>query len=126
MKIAYIAHPVGGHEIKENLERIRLIVREINLHEPDVIPFAPYWLDCHALSDEVHKERMRGIRNNAEYFRRGMIDEMRLYGSRISSGMVGEIVTAIENKIPVRAMTKDTKKALVAFMEGYEEMFGKD
>lgn len=52
MKIVYIAHPISGN-IKSNLESIRQIVREINLYNDDVVPFAPYWLDCHALNDDT-------------------------------------------------------------------------
>lgn len=100
MRIAYIAHPISG-DIAGNLEKIRQIVRAINLNEPDVVPFAPYWLDCHALDDNVPEERERGIKNDHELFSRGFIDELRLYGDRISFGMQEEVKQAILYKIPV-------------------------
>jgi hypothetical protein len=40
MKIVYIAHPISG-DIKGNLEKIRLIVRGLNLENIDIVPFAP-------------------------------------------------------------------------------------
>lgn len=98
MKIAYIAHPVSG-DLKGNLEKIRLIVRTINLNEPNVLPFAPYWLDCHALDDSNLKERERGIKNDHELFRRSFIDEVWVYG--ISPGVLIEIDLANELHIPV-------------------------
>jgi hypothetical protein len=102
MKIVYIAHPISG-DIKGNLEKIRLIVRHINLSNLDVVPFAPYWLDCHALDDTVLQERERGIRNDEEFFIRGVIDELWLYGDRISNGMRHEITKALNCAIPVIA-----------------------
>lgn len=74
-KIIYIAHPVGGN-VKGNLTKIKHIVREVNLAMPGIIPFCPYWVDCHALNDTVSEERARGMRNNYEYFRRKIIDEL--------------------------------------------------
>lgn len=32
MKVVYIAHPIGGN-IQENLEKIKQIVRQINLYD---------------------------------------------------------------------------------------------
>jgi hypothetical protein len=108
MKIAYIAHPISG-DVKGNLERIRLIIREINLTEQDVVPFAPYWSDCFALDDDNPAERLRGIRNDHELFTRGFIDELRLYGDRISNGMKAEIELAKRLNIPVVSMTSQTQ-----------------
>ncbi len=102
MKIVYIAHPISG-DIKSNLESIRKIVREINLNDHDVVPFAPYWLDCHALDDQIQEERERGIKNDIELFNRGFIDEVWLYGNRISSGMMAEIELSQKLGIPVFA-----------------------
>lgn len=100
MKIAYIAHPIGG-DVENNLAKIRAIVREINLTEPDVVPFAPYYADCVSLDDSNPAERTRGIRNDMALFQRGVIDEVRLYGERISNGMSEEILLADSLKILV-------------------------
>ncbi len=100
MKIAYIAHPISG-DIKGNIEKIKAIVREINLTEPDVVPFAPYIVDCESLNDDIPAERERGIKNDIELFNRKFIDEVRLYGAHISNGMKAEIKLAKALAIPV-------------------------
>lgn len=107
MKIVYIAHPISG-DVKGNLEKIRLIAREINLTMPDIVPFAPYWLDCHALNDNDPAERERGIENDTAFFRRKVIDEVWLYGDRISSGMAEEVALALSLGIPVISKTPET------------------
>lgn len=100
MKIVYIAHPISG-DIPGNLEKIRQIVRKINLEHPDIVPFAPYWLDCHALDDTNPDERACGIQNDHEYFLRRVMDEVWLCGDRISSGMQAEKALAELLGIPV-------------------------
>lgn len=111
MIVAYIAHPISG-DIQGNLDKIRGIVRSVNLLEPDVVPFAHYWLDCHALDDNNPEERARGIKNDIVLMRRGFIDEVRLYGDKISSGMLAEVKLAQALGIPVRAMTPECKAEL--------------
>ncbi|MBT12081.1 MAG: DUF4406 domain-containing protein [Oceanospirillaceae bacterium] len=108
MKIAYIAHPISG-DVKGNLEKIAKIAREINLNEPDVVPFANYFLDCHALDDSKPEERKRGIKNNTHILRSGFVDELRLYGDRISDGMMAEIIIAYLEGIKVIPMTDKIK-----------------
>ncbi len=108
MKVAYIAHPISG-DIQGNLKRIEKIGRQINLMESDVIPFAHYYFDCNVLDDTVPVERERGIKNDMELLRKGFIDELRLYGDRISLGMAAEIDLAFEIGIPVNPMTNETK-----------------
>lgn len=111
MRIVYIAHPISG-DIKGNLEKIMNIVRQINLEEPEVLPFAHYWLDCHALDDDNPEERKRGIKNDIELMTRGFIDEVRLYGDKISSGMRDEVILAEKLGIPVIPMTDETRSQL--------------
>lgn len=106
MKIVYIAHPIGG-DVEGNLKKILAIVRQINLTEPDVVPFVPYFVDCHALNDGVPEERDRGIKNDREFFIRRVFDELRLYGDRISPGMSAEIDLAKEFGIAVVPMTEE-------------------
>jgi len=108
MKIAYIAHPIGGN-VKLNLLRIRRIVRLINLEEPETVPFAPYYADLVSLDDSDPAERARGIKNDVALFKKYFIDEVRLYGDRISNGMDDEIRLAISIGITVVPMTDETK-----------------
>ena len=104
MTIAYIAHPFSG-DVKGNLKKIREIIRNINLTEPDVVPFAPYYADCVAMDDNNPAERERGIRNDQEFFKRGYIDELRVYGPHVSRGMQAEIELA--NKYHIQIIYAD-------------------
>ena len=108
MKVAYIAHPISGN-IKGNLKRIESIGRQINLEEPEIVPFAHYFFDCHALDDNDPEERARGIKNDIALMKKGFIDEVRLYGNKISKGMAYEINLAIELGIEIKPMTEDTE-----------------
>ncbi len=107
MKIVYIAHPISG-DVQNNLMKITVIVRKLNLQYSDVIPFVPYFVDCHALDDYIPKERARGIKNDREFFNRKIIDELWLFGNRISDGMVEEIKLAKINDIPIIPCSKET------------------
>lgn len=114
MKIVYIAHPISG-DIAGNLEKIRQIVRKINLEHSDTLPFAPYWVDCYALDDTIPAERERGIKNDTEFFKRGVIDEVWLFGDRISFGMQCEVDMAISLGIPVVNHQNNEDKAAQNF-----------
>lgn len=107
MKVAYIAHPISG-DIKGNLLKVQKIGREINLNEPDVVPFAPYFFDCYALDDNVPEERARGIKNDIALLSSGVVTEVRLYGDRISNGMWHEVELAHKLGIQVRPRTPQT------------------
>lgn len=100
MKIVYIAHPIGG-DVANNINKIYAIIREINLTNNDVVPFAHYLVDCECLDDDVPEERERGIKNDMELFSRKFIDELWLYGDRISNGMIAEIGVCEQLNIPV-------------------------
>ena len=110
MKIAYIAHPIGGN-VKSNLMKVRKIARQINIDEPDTLPFAPYYLDCICMDDSNPEERERGIKNDTYLLETGIIDELRLYGDQISKGMYDEILIALREQIEVVPMTPETKIA---------------
>ena len=99
MKIVYIAHPISG-DIEGNLAKIRAIVRHINLTHPDVIPFVPYYADVVSMDDNNREERARGIKNDQEFFKRRIFDELWVFG-HISEGVAAEIKLAKENRIPV-------------------------
>jgi len=108
MKIIYIAHPISG-DIEGNLNKIVEIARHINLTLPNVTPIAPYFLDCHALNDDIPEERQRGITNDSEFFIRRIMDEVWLYGDKISNGMKQEIRQARAMNIPVISKSEGTK-----------------
>ena len=104
--IAYIAHPIAG-DVMGNIEKIMEIVREINLTEPDVVPFAPYVIDVLALDDDKPEERAIGIDNCIRILMSGIVNELWIYGDRISGGMLAEIEMAFDLSIPVILMNED-------------------
>jgi len=101
MKIAYIAHPISGN-VHYNIRQVVKKVGEINKNEPEVVPFAPYIVDCMALDDNKPEDRQRGFKNNYHYFESGMINELRLYGNFISKGMADEIEWAAKFGIEIK------------------------
>ena len=105
MRIAYIAHAIGG-DVEKNLEASRKIVKEINLSEPETVPFAPYYADVVSMDDSIAEERQRGIKNDIAILQSGLVTELRLYGSKISCGMQAEIVLARAMGIPIIPMSE--------------------
>jgi len=107
MKIVYIAHQIAG-DVHGNVEKILKIIRELNLTREDIVPFAPYITDVLALDDNVPEERSRGIKNGIQILRSGMVDELWVYGEKISGGVAAEIDLAWELNIPIMVMNVDT------------------
>lgn len=120
MKVVYIAHPIGG-DVEKNIKKVIEICREVNLTEPDVIPFVPYLSDLYALDDANPIERERGIKNDIALLKKGFIDEIWLYGDRISNGMRAEINVCLEFGIKVVCKTAGT-----AEIPAYTRDFDKD
>lgn len=110
MKVAYIAHPIGGAPAL-NVHRVLQIVKEINLSEPNTVPFAPYIPDVKAMDDNIPEQRERGIKNDTHILRTFPIDEIRLYGDKISPGMWAEIEIGKERGITILPMTPYTEAA---------------
>ena len=108
-KTVFIAHPISG-DIKGNVTKVLRICEEV--HSKDIIPVAPYLISLQYLNDDVIEDWELGIQANLECFRRRYIDELWLFGDRISSGMWGEIRLAKELGIPVIAKTEDTRRDL--------------
>lgn len=99
MKIVYIAHPISG-SVEFNLMSIRNIVRTINIMEPDIIPFVPYYADVVSMDDSDPVQRARGIKNDHAILTSGIVDELWFY-RRISEGVKAEIEIAKQMGIPV-------------------------
>ena len=110
MKTVFIGHPVSG-DIEGNVKKILAICDEV--HTQDVVPVAPYLVSLQYLDDGVIEDRELGIEANLECFRRHFVDELWLYGDRISDGMKREIVEARQCGIPVIAKTDGTKRDLL-------------
>lgn len=110
-KIIYVAHPIGG-DVENNIKKVIAICTEINLTEPNIIPFVPYLSDLYALDDSKPEERERGLSNCLFMLKKGFIDEIWLYGDRISNGMRSEINICLEVGIKVTPKSIEIRKIL--------------
>jgi hypothetical protein len=108
-KVIFIGHPISG-DIEGNVQKVLAICEKI--HKDGYIPVVPYLVSLQYLNDTVVEDRELGIEANHECFRRRFIDELWLYGDRISKGMLGEIELAKELGIPIVPKTEKTKDAL--------------
>jgi len=104
MKKVFIAHPISG-DVEGNLRKVALISRELYLD--GILPVVPYYLACNSLDDNSPVEREIGMLSDKEYLLDGFIDELWLYGDRISKGMQSEIDLCIKLGIPVKSKSKD-------------------
>lgn len=105
-KIVFIGHAISGDPVG-NRQKVLDICRE--LQSPDIMPTAPYAFLLDYLEE---KDWPVGQLAVDEYFRRRFVDELWLYGTRISDGMRKEIKLAYDCGIPVLAKTPETKAAL--------------
>src|SRR3989344_5969551 len=108
-KTVFIGHPIGG-DIRGNAEKVLKICAEV--HTQDIIPVAPYLISLQYLNDEVLEDRQLGMGANHECFRRKYVDELWLFGDRISSGMKQEVLLAKEMTIPIIPKTDGTRSDL--------------
>ena len=111
-KTVFIAHPISG-DIQGNAKKVLEICK--NIHDKNVIPVAPYLVSLQYLNEEVAEDRELGIEANLESFHRGYIDELWLFGDRISTGMEQEILLALELGIPIIPQTDGTRKNFARF-----------
>ena len=98
-KIIYIAHPISGN-LHGNLSAISDIYNYLSI-EDKVIPFVPYFATVLSLDDDMPELRAIGFSHNEAIFNSGIIDEVWLYGPRISEGMQIEIGWADALGIPI-------------------------
>ena len=108
-KTVFIGHPIGG-DIKSNAEKVLKICAEV--HTKNIIPVAPYLISLQYLNDEVVEDRELGMEANHECFHRRYVDELWLFGDRISAGMEKEVLLAKEMNIPIVPKTEGTKRDL--------------
>jgi hypothetical protein len=109
MKTVFVAHPISG-DVSQNLEKVLKICEDI--HTKDLVPVAPYLVSLQYLDDGVIEDRELGVEANLECFRRGYVDELWLFGDKISSGMKKEVLLARKFNIPVVAKSPETKRDL--------------
>ncbi len=108
MRCIFVAHPVSG-DVKGNLEKVAKICEEI--YREGHLPIFPShtW---RAYFENDPAAALYAWQVNQEYFKRGMVDEMRFYGDRMSDGMRGEADLASNFDIELVGMTEATRAAL--------------
>lgn len=111
-KTVFIAHPIAG-DVNGNMKKVLKICQMV--HAKEIIPVAPYLVALQYLNDEVVEDRALGTEANLECFHRRYIDELWLYGNRISEGMKGEIRVAVKYHVSVIPKTDETKGDLEKF-----------
>lgn len=112
VKTVFIAHPIAG-DVKRNVAKVLKICQEV--HTKEIIPVAPYLVALQYLDDEAVEDRELGIEANHECFHRRYVDELWLFGDRISTGMWQEMRLAREMGIPIIAKTEGTLRDLEEF-----------
>jgi hypothetical protein len=100
MITAYIAHPISG-DVEGNVKRVKAIMADIIRDEPTTFPFAPYLTALELLDDDKPDHRARGITWNMRLLNSEVVDEVRLYGDRVSEGMLEEVAVAMMSGIKV-------------------------
>lgn len=115
-KTVFIGHPISG-DIEGNIKKILAICAKV--HTSEIIPVAPYLVSLRYLDDAVAEDRQLGIAANHECFRRGYINELWLFGDRISEGMADEVYLAQELHIPIFAKTSATARDLAVMEHAY-------
>ncbi|MFA6340783.1 MAG: DUF4406 domain-containing protein [Candidatus Paceibacterota bacterium] len=108
-KVVFVAHPISG-DVAGNVKKVLAICAEI--HRGGNIPVVPYIVSLQYLDDTIIEERRLGIDANLICFHKHFIDELWLFGNRISEGMKEEVILAIALGIPIVAKTPETQKAL--------------
>lgn len=106
-KVVFIAHPIGG-DIAGNVKKVLAICERV--HKDGCIPVAPYLVSLQYLDDTITEDRNLGIEANFACFHRRFIDELWLFGDRISEGMKEEIMLAMKLKIPIVPKTEETAR----------------
>ncbi len=103
-KRVFIAHPMSG-DIEGNKRKVVEICRRI--HSLEVLPVFPSFTTRQYLTDDPEDRELARIQIE-EYFRRGMVDELWLFGDAITKGMIREIHLARRYNIPVVEKTHKT------------------
>mgnify|MGYP006373926613 FL=1 len=116
-KTVFIAHVISG-DVEGNIKKVIKICKAI--HSVDIIPVFPSFTWRQYLPENDTTKYYSGLVND-EYFKRGMVDELWLYGKTISAGMLKEIQLALSYGIPVvpknNFMKVELKKLKIPYAE---------
>jgi len=108
-KMVFIAHPMSG-DVEGNTQKVVDICRKI--HTAKLIPVFPSFTWRKYLGYTAKdNELATGV--NEAYFRSGFIDELWLYGDRLTEGMKKEVRLAIECGIRIVPKTREISRQLL-------------
>ena len=113
IKYVYICHPLRG-DIEGNLEKVKDIVRAVCSEE--FVAFAPHLAFATVFDDTIPEQRARGISTDLALLRSGKIDEMWVYGEKLSEGMKFEIEVCLEHNIPIRCKAPNLQRDVQVYM----------
>ena len=114
--MVFICHPMTG-DIEGNTKKVVEICRSI--HSKDIIPVFPSFTTRRYLTPDPADRELARIMIE-EYFRRRVIDEVWIFGDRLTAGIKREIRLAIKYGIPVVAKTRETEIALSEFLQSLD------
>jgi hypothetical protein len=107
-KTVLISYPLS-REVEKNIAEVIRICKLAHSHE--IIPLFPHLLMKRYVTDDPPGEQLAEA-CIWEYFKRGMVDELWLYGNHISPPMWREIHFAQHCKVEVVPKSPQTAKAL--------------
>ncbi len=107
-KTVFIAHQISG-DVEANIRKVIALCKFI--HSPSILPIFPSFTWRQYLPANETTKYWAGLVND-EYFKRGMVDEIWLYGKKLSAGMIKVIDLAISYGIRVVPKNVFMKKAL--------------
>ncbi len=100
MKLVFVCSPYHG-AVEYNTSRAKGYCRFVQPH--GCIPFAPHLHNTQFLDENITEERETGILLGLELLKR--VDELWLFGNKLTEGMQIELKTAQELRIPIRYFT---------------------
>lgn len=106
MRVIYFAHPLGAatpEGVEANKTRARRWIRWIYDNFPNVAVIADWLITCDVLDDFNPDHRAHGMAMNKAIIPR--CNEFWMVGGRISTGMNGEMLVAIEHRLHIFDLT---------------------
>ena len=106
MKFVYVCSPLRG-DIETNVRRAHGYCRFVI--QQGALPLAPHAIFTTFLDDTIPQERQLGMALGLELMER--VDELWVFGKRITEGMRSEIEVAGERNIPIRYFDERCEKS---------------
>lgn len=108
MRVIYLAHPLGAptpEGVEANKARARRWIRWVYNNFPNVAVIADWLITCDVLDDFNPEHRAHGMEMNKAIIKSGGPREFWMVGGRVSNGMQGESITAVEAQLRIFDLT---------------------